>query len=182
MNAAFKNRLQNRIHNHRNHEKEQALASVLAFFDNDETHGCFLVQDEFGNWVDPLELQSSVSFDEMSMEAFHARMDALFHDHLQAQKLAEFTGNFVKLDANQRAQVLADHAEAFVPHRLQWFSQLTDRECDVLKKEQGINLYFHLTGDYDIMGVRSTLEFDEETFDLSAVKGAAPAPSFSMVA
>lgn len=182
MNAAFKNRLQNRIQSQRDLEKEQAMASVLAFFDSQETHGCFLVQNDYGAWVDPIELQGHLSFDEMSMEAFHARMDDLFHDHLQAVKLAEFTKNFVKLDAEQRAQVVADHAEAFVPHRLQWFSQLTDRECDVLKKAEGINLYFHLTGDYDIMGVRSTLEFDDEAFDLSAVKTSMPAPSFGRVA
>ena len=176
MRTAFTQRLQNRIENHRKQGKEQdkALLSVLSFFHNTETHGCFLVQDESGAWVDPINLHGDLSFDEMSMEAFSVRMDALFHNHLQAQRLTEFTQDFVKLRGEQRAQVIEEHADAFKPHRLEWFANLSDRDCNVLKQEEGINIYFHLIGDYDINGVTPSMSNED--------KYATSEPSFGLAA
>lgn len=121
-----------------------------------------------GRFGDPMSHAGAMFDDDAELRERWCRMlKDTFADHHDLVRVCVFTQGWAALDKNSRIQLVEENSNLFHPARASWLKGLSDSECDVLQASEPWAVYYHLTSEDPIHGVRHLSEMGEYHSDLA---------------
>lgn len=185
MNTQLAERLMTRIEDYRDREMEERIQRILEFLLFGNGGGRFAVQTKDGRYVDPLNDEQVGYIHEGETSAqWRERVNGYLAESADRERLAIFTRDIAVLDEEQRTKILDENSNSFARGRLEWFKGLSLAECDILSDQHSATIYFHLSGEHPIPGIRSNEAVisnyrDAQNKDLEAEAAPAFTPSLA---